>query len=346
MAAPFRLYGAELSPYSIKVRSYLRYKGLDFEWLSRSAARQEEFARYAKLPLIPVLVDADENALQDSTPIIEKLERENPEPSIIPDEPALAFAAALLEDYADEWLNKAMFHYRWSYPEDQESAARRIADMVFEGGDKPEGMEENIRTRMVGRLYHVGSSPETAALIEGSFTRALAQFEAMLANRKYLFGGRPSLADFGIAGQLAQLLSDPTPGAVIRAQAPNVVRWIERMENPKAEGPFASFAEVKEGLTELLRAEVAGAYLTWMAANAAAVADDANGVAVEIAGTMFTQKPQRYAAKAFQELLRKRAAVEDEALAALLQETGCDAFLANGVIADEDEDEEGDDAED
>ena len=76
MTAPFRLYGAELSPYSLKVRSYLRYKGIEFEWLARTNARQEEFQRYAKLPLIPVLVDADENALQDSTPIIEKLEAE------------------------------------------------------------------------------------------------------------------------------------------------------------------------------------------------------------------------------------------------------------------------------
>ncbi len=345
MAAPFRLYGAELSPYSIKVRSYLRYKGLEFEWLSRSSARQEEFARYAKVPLIPVLVDADDNAQQDSTPIIEKLEAEYPEPSITPDEPALAFAAALLEDYADEWLNKAMFHYRWTYPEDQESAARRITDMIFEGAEKPEGIEESVRTRMIGRLYHVGSSPETAALIEGSFTRALGLIEELLKSRPYLFGGRPSIADFGIAGQLAQLASDPTPGAVIRAQAPNVQRWLARMENPKAEGAFASFNDVKNDLAELLRAEVAGAYLAWMAANAAAVADDANGVAVEIAGATFTQKPQRYAAKAFSELQRKRAGVEDVALAALLGETGCDAYLLADRADDQDEGEE-DEAED
>ena len=60
MTAPFRLYGAELSPYAAKVRSYLRYKGLAFQWLERSNARQEEFSRYAKLPLAPVLVDADD----------------------------------------------------------------------------------------------------------------------------------------------------------------------------------------------------------------------------------------------------------------------------------------------
>ena len=347
MNAPFRLYGAELSPYSVKVRSFLRFKGLDFEWLSRSNARQEEFARYAKLPLIPVLVDADENVLQDSTPIIETLDAQSADPSITPADPALAFVSALLEDYADEWLNKAMFHYRWSYPADQESAAKRIVAMIFDGAEAPEGTEENVRQRMTGRLYHVGSSPETASLIETSFTRALAHVAKLLGDKLYLFGARPSLADFGLAGQLGQLLSDPTPGAIIRAQAPNVVRWIERMDAPKAEGDFVSLDSVREALVDLLRDEVTAIYLVWAAANARAVADDASGVSVDIAGQNFTQKPQRYAAKAFAELKRKRAAILDNAtLAALLEETGCDAFLASPQIvapADDDgDDEEGD----
>ncbi len=116
------------------------------------------------------------------------------------------------------------------------------------------------------------------------------------------------------------------------------------MENPKAEGALDSLDAVKADLEELLRVEVAGAYLAWMAANARAVADDASGVSVEIAGVTFTQKPQRYAAKAFAELQRKRASVEDVALTALLTETGCDAYLVSGDIGDRDdsEDDEGD----
>ena len=328
MTAPFRLYGAELSPYSVKVRSYLRYKGAPFQWLHRSDARQEEFARYAKLPLVPVLVDADDNALQDSTPIIEQLERDFPEPSIIPGDPGLAFIAALLEDYADEWLNKAMFHYRWSYPEDQESAARRIADMMFEDAEKPEGIEDSVRTRMVARLHHVGSSAQTAPIIEGSFARVIVLLDKLVWTRPYLFGGRPSLADFGLAGQLKQLLSDPTPSAMIKAQAPNLAAWIERMDAPEASGEFLTLDAVRADLVDLLREEIAGAYLAWMAANAQAVEDEAPGVSVEIAGRTFSQKPQRYAAKAFAELKRKRAQADDEALAELLRETGCDAFLA------------------
>jgi glutathione S-transferase len=294
---------------------------------------------------VPVLVDAEDNAVQDSTPMIEALEREFPEPSVIPEDAALAFVAALLEDYADEWLNKAMFHYRWSYPDDQESASRRIVDMIFEGAEAPDGMADSVRTRMVGRLHHVGSSPETAPVIEGSFTRVVVLLERLLGSRKYLFGGKPSLADFGLAGQLAQLLSDPTPGAVLRAQAPKLVKWIERMENPRDEGAFVALDKVRDELAELLRAEVVGAYLMWMAANAQAVADDAAGVAVEIAGVTFTQKPQRYAAKALAELKRKRAAVDDDALTALLREAGVDAYLATSArdVEEAEKDAEGDD---
>ncbi|MBY0562936.1 MAG: glutathione S-transferase family protein [Hyphomonadaceae bacterium] len=343
MKPPFRLYGSELSPYSIKVRSYLRFKKLEHEWLRRSNARQEEFQRYAKLPLIPVLVDAGDNAMQDSTPIIEKLESLYPEPSITPDDRALAFVSALLEDYADEWLNKAMFHYRWSYPADQDSAAHRIADSIFEGAEKPEGVEDSIKTRMIGRLHYVGSSPTTAAAIEASFARALALFDGMLAARSYLFGGRPCLADFGLAGQFAELLSDPTPGALMKAQAPNVVRWVDRMENPDVEGSFVALNAVRAELVELLRAEVAGAYLPWMEANAAAVADDANAFSVEIGGAAFAQRPQRYAAKALAALQSKRAAANDAALASLLEETGCDAFLLAEQSRDDEEDSASDD---
>ncbi|MEQ1619741.1 MAG: glutathione S-transferase family protein [Terricaulis sp.] len=349
MNPPFRLYGAELSPYSVKVRSYLRFKNIPFEWLQRNQARQEEFARFAKLPLIPVIVDADDVAMQDSTPIIEALEAQFPEPSIIPDDPALAFLSALIEDYADEWLNKAMFHYRWTYPADQESAARRILGMMFEGAESPEGLEESIRVRMVGRLHHVGSTRETAPAIEGSFSRVLGCIEQILAGRSYLFGGRPSLADFGLAGQFEQLLSDPTPGALIRAQAPNLVGWVERMQNPSVEGAFVSFAAGGGALAEFLRTEVAVAYLTWMAANADAIASDAPSVTVDITGAPFSQKPQRYAAKALAELRSKRALVTNEALAALLGETGCDAVLLGAVSetepdADDDQDADGDEA--
>ena len=295
--------------------------------------------------------------------MIEALEAEFAEPSITPDDAALAFLSALLEDYADEWLNKAMFHYRWSYEEDRAGAARRTVDMLFEGVPAPEGVEEAVQARMLGRLHHAGSSPETAPVIEGSFARLLHLLQALLGDRPFLFGGRPCLADFGFAGQLRQLLSDPTPSALIKAQSPALVAWIERMEDPRADGPFAPFEVLRAPLADLLREEMAGAYLLWMSSNARAVAADALNVRVEIGGVEFAQKPQRYAAKALAALRRKCAEADaSETLAALLAETGCDAVLMQAAPeagtredADDDSDEngvdgnraeEGDDGED
>jgi len=127
MANPHRIFGSEMSPYSVKVRSYFRYKGIPHRWIVRNSESESEYRKFAKLPLIPAVATPSGEGLQDSTPIIEQLESRHPEPSIHPGDPALAFLSALLEEYGDEWGNKPMFHYRWWYAPDQQSAAERLA---------------------------------------------------------------------------------------------------------------------------------------------------------------------------------------------------------------------------
>jgi glutathione S-transferase len=220
-----RLFGSELSPYSVKVRSYFRYKKIPHEWVLRSSANQEEFQRYAKLPLIPLVVTPEGQGLQDSTPILEHFEKLYPEPSIHPGDPALAFLSALVEEYADEWGNKPMFHYRWTYELDQQSAAERIARQMMPGLDEAgiAGVAQAVKSRMIPRLKLVGSSAETRGTIEGSYLRQLDILEKHLASRKYLFGARAALADFGLYAQIYECSTDPTPGAILRERAPRVL---------------------------------------------------------------------------------------------------------------------------
>jgi glutathione S-transferase len=330
MAAPYRLYGADLSPYSQKVLWVLRFKNIPHTWLPRTAARAAEFQRFAKLPLVPVLVGADDFSQQDSTPIVETLERRYPEPSVTPDDPALAFLSALIEDYADEWSNKAMFHYRWTYDADQASAAQRLVAMMLDGDATTDRapMEAAIRERMTQRLHLVGSSAATAPVIEGSYRRLLGLLESHLAARPYLFGARPALADFSLAAQLGQLLSDPTPGALMRSSAPKVADWVGRVANAAVEGPFETLDALRSTLLPLLRDEVGGVYLPWMAANAAAAAAGGE-VDVALPGGQFTQAPQKYAARALSDVRARYAGfADDAALAALLAEAGCAEWLA------------------
>ena len=127
MADRYRIYGAEMSPYSVKVRSYFRYKGLPHEWIIRNAASQADYQKYAKIPIIPLVVTPKDEGMQDSTPIIEHLETLHSKPALHPPDPIAAFISVLLEEFGDEWGNKWMFHYRWARELDQLSSAGRIA---------------------------------------------------------------------------------------------------------------------------------------------------------------------------------------------------------------------------
>ncbi len=332
MDAPtHRLFGSELSPYSVKVRSYLRFKGIAHEWLPRGPATAAEFQKHAKLPLIPLLVTPDGQGLQDSTPIIERLEAQQPEPSIHPDDPALRFLSALIEEYADEWGNKSMFHYRWTYEADCRSAAGRIAAQMAGEGAPPEQvakMAEAVAQRMVPRLSFVGSHAGTRGTIEGSLRRVLDTLEVHLGTRKYVFGDRPSLADFGLWGQLYECWTDPTPGKLINELYPATWRWIERMLNPGVEGGWDPWTSIRWGIERLLETEVAGLFLPWSTANAAALEKGETELKVELEGKPFTQQPQKYHARSLAEIRRKYAAAKDApGLDAILSATGCKRWL-------------------
>ena len=106
-----------------KVRSYFRYKGLPHVWIARRAENDEEYRRYARLPIIPLVVTPEGEGIQDSTPIMEAVEARTPTPSIHPTMRRLAFLSALIEEFGDEWGNKLMFHHRWYDPVDQDAAS-------------------------------------------------------------------------------------------------------------------------------------------------------------------------------------------------------------------------------
>ena len=308
----FRLFGSELSPYSVKVRSYLRYKGVPHDWTPRSAANQAEFQKHAKLPLIPLVITPEGEGLQDSTPIIEHFEAKASGPSIMPEDPALAFLSALLEEYADEWGNKWMFHYRWSYPADCWATAERIALQMM-GHQGPLAVAQArtaVAERMKGRLGFVGSNPATRPVIEASFKNALKIVDTILQSRPYLLGGRPAMADFGLWGQLYEMATDPTPGAIIRSSAPMVMEWLQRMVRPKPEGPFHSLPEVMPDLLPLLKEEIGALFLPWSAANAAAIQKGEKSFEVALAGAAWSQEPQKYHARSLVEIRRKYAAAK------------------------------------
>lgn len=332
MSEKYRIFGAEVSPYSVKVRSYFLYKKIPHEWIVRDSNSMPEYQRYARLPIIPVVVTPEGEGLQDSTPIIEAIEQRVPEPSIYPADDALRFLSELLEEFGDEWGNKWMFHYRWAREVDQESAAARIAEVLVPDASDEERARNAaaIRERMVGRGWVIGSNEQTAPIIEGSFRNAMDLLEAHLEQRSFLFGERPAFGDFGLWGQVYNAWTDPTPGGLLRARHPRVCQWIDRMLDPVAIGEFESWQTLRATLEPFLRQEVAP-FLRWSDANARALEAGAEEFSVDLDGRAWRQTvggPQKYHAKSLRELRRKyRLRETAPGLREVLEATGCLAYL-------------------
>jgi glutathione S-transferase len=332
MADSYRIIGAEMSPYSVKVRSYFRYKAIPHQWVLRNAASQAEYEKYARMPIIPLVVTPEGTCIQDSTPIIDAIEKLYPEPSIHPDDPVANFISSLIEEFGDEWGNKWMFHYRWARDVDQISAAGRIARMrgPTADEDKHAAFASQIRARMVDRVGFVGSNAVTAPQIETGFINMLELLDAHLASRPYLFGERPAYGDFGLWGQIYEMATDPTAGALIGGGAPHVLDWVHRMLWPKALGKFEAWPMLAPTLMPILQKHVGAQFMPWTCANEKALAEKQEAFSVALADKVWTQKPQKYHARSLGMLRAKYADVTDKAaLDPVLEAAGCLAGLGD-----------------
>ena len=126
----------------------------------------------------------------DSTPIIHQLETLYPGRSVLPPNPVVRFLDYLLEDYADEWLTKAMFHYRWCYRPDIDKAGAILPRWRSLTATDEEliPMAEFVKKRQISRLHVVGSNDVTAVVIENSYKRLLKLMSAHMNQSSFVFG--------------------------------------------------------------------------------------------------------------------------------------------------------------
>ncbi|HYM31986.1 MAG TPA: glutathione S-transferase N-terminal domain-containing protein [Candidatus Cybelea sp.] len=334
MPEHYRLIGANPSPYSVKMRAIMRYRRLPFHWEWRNPRNLAE-TKDVRPQVVPILQFPDGSFHVDSTPLAYALERRHPgQRSIIPDDPARAFLCHLIEDMADEWGTKFMFHYRWTAPADQVFASHWIAGERYmsDGAEVVEKAAAQFGERQIGRMPLVGCTPENAPVIEASYKRILGILNDGIAERQFLFGTRPSLAEFGLFGQLWQCAMDPTPSGIMRKTAPRVLPWLLRLDDAAGvEGGWdAADAPLSRPVVELLK--MAGEiYLPFLAANNQAIEAGKESFALTLMGQRYAQGTFRYQQKCLNWLRDELAALSGlprERTLRALRETGCADWLA------------------
>jgi len=263
----YLLYGWEHSLFSGKMPGYLRYKGIKFE---ERIATPEVFEKiiipFVGSPIMPALETPSGELVQDTTDIIDFLETRYPEVSIYPTGPRQKLAAYLLELYGSDWLQIPAMHYRWSVLDQQ----RDFIAYEFGRAHDPEETRENqikigetLFEKYLPFTAFIGISEQTIPAIEATCAEFLTQLNAHFIQHPFLFGSRPSIGDYGLLAPLyAHLGRDPIPKALMQSLAPEVYKWVERMNHPEPlSGEFLPDDEVPETLIPILKT-LCGEFMT------------------------------------------------------------------------------------
>jgi glutathione S-transferase len=255
----YKLYGTPTSYYTAKVRAYLRYKAIPYEEIltTEDVYRNVIVARTG-VWMIPTLVTPEDEVVQDSTEIIDLLERRYPQPPIHPIGPRQRFSALLMELYGDEWLIMTAIHYRWTKPENRDFAIDEFGKQARPDGSPQEQREAGLEKARVfgGWVELFGIDENTGPAIEEAYEEFLRTLNEHFRDCDFLFGSRPSIADFSFFGGLYAVLNrDPLSGRLMRSIAPRVAHWVERMREPKPRtGDFLPDDLVPPTLNPILRA--------------------------------------------------------------------------------------------
>ncbi len=342
MTKTIQLIGAPPSPYTRKMTALLRYRRIPYNvvWGQPEQVLPEMGIAVPKPVLLPVFFFDDNSGetqtVTDSTPIIRRLEAISPERSILPVDPAVAFIDYLLEDFGDEWVTKYMFHYRWYYEEDADNGGTMLplGYNVSLSAQQHQQLKGYFTQRQVGRLYVVGSNDTTAPIIDASYRRFLKAMESHLSVQPYLLGQRPGAGDFGIYGQLTQLVGfDPTPRAIAHEISPRTVAWTTLTEDLSGLEPKDDDWNTADKIPETLRGilnEMGRVYVPALLANASALQAGEKTWEAEIDGAPWTQQTFPYQGKCLtwiNQQYQSLDALSRERVDSILAGTGCEALL-------------------
>jgi glutathione S-transferase len=211
----------EVSPFCTKTEVQLKMAGLPYR---KEMAKPEDSPK-GQLPYI----DDNGERIADSHFIRAHIERKygiDFDEGLDAAERAQAWA---VERMLENHFNWASGYTRWIIPANFEIGPARFFD------DVPEPMRakvrDDVRGRVANRLFEVGMARHTPDEIAELGDRSLMALSALLGDKPYLMGERPSSVDATMFGMLAGILT-PFFDSPLRRRAesyPNLVAYTARL---------------------------------------------------------------------------------------------------------------------
>ena len=335
--AMYKLHGMLMSPFSMKLRAYLRYRRIPFQWCNDLQADQIARTK-VKTYMVPVIEYPDGTFENDSTPIIDKLESAIASRRTEPDNEADAFLAYLIEDFADEWLMWPFFMHRWHLPEDQQHNSEWILYEGLKGNienDEFKAMSQMWAGRQMSLVAKFCDGSQYYDMLDGSLQAFLETMERAVTNGLFFFGSRPSRAEIAIYGILSQEIQDLTTTKFMRDRYRFTSRWISMIDDLSGvEGDWEPLSTSEEKLLASPVAEIlkhSGKYhLPMLQANEVALANQEKTFSYDIDGKPFKRVANgrhTICLPALRERYAELSADSKAALNTVLENSGCLQYL-------------------
>jgi glutathione S-transferase len=220
--------------------------------------------------VVPVVRFPDGSFHADSTPMMYHLSQQVPERSLIHPNAGIAFLSHLIEDMADEYFPLPFFYFRWTT--DAQWCGRR--QMIGWNGaltdEQLDPLAGAFTARQQQQLGQTASLPPEQ--VQENYEAVLAALDRQLQKSLFFFGSRPSLAEFGLHGQLSQYAVDPFVSSIMKRNAVRVFQWEQLLDDMSGlDGEWASPQDCLTPELEGVISSLAPGYFSMMAAMRQAV---------------------------------------------------------------------------
>ena len=243
---PIKLIGVPNSLYTGRVRSYFIKAGIAY----REIPPSDPHYLNTMLPLaggrlgLPTIELPDGRVIRDGASIIDHFEGESGN-TYSPPTPKQSFFGRLFDAIGAEGLLRPAMHLRWNFDEENLNYLLHHFRMLSPPGPGQEETALKFADAMRRSGVSFGVTEDAFAVIEELYEEQLAAINAHFAAYPYMFGGRPSIGDFGLYGPMfAHLGRDPKPLSMMFDRALSAYRWVERMG--RMESDMIEFQNIEE----------------------------------------------------------------------------------------------------
>ena len=225
------LHQFTLSPYCVKVRKILEFKGLAYTTEEVNPFTRRTVVRISGQKRVPVLVErpsdgSPETVIADSTAIARYLDERYPDPPVYPRDPEARARVVLLEDWSDEVFAGSLIPFKIFNADNARrmvvQSARYYPRTLLFRSLTPFGPP--VLRRLAGGRRK-GRSMER---LRADYEADLARLDAIARPGPFLSGAQPTVFDFGVWGLLRSMQG--MEGEELLARYAALAEWFERVE--------------------------------------------------------------------------------------------------------------------